>query len=121
MRKYGRIAVLGIVLSGAGLGCSSSARTPFVSQEDARITFEVRNHAFKDATLHAIWPGRRVRLGTVIGTRTADYMLPWDRSFELQIEIKQLAGESCTTRRIWADPGDIIFLIIQEGLRYCGG
>ena len=66
-----------------------------------------------------ITSSRRIRLGTVTGTRTANYVLPWDRSLELRIEIDLLAAETCTTRAIWADPGDIIVLIIQQRLRYC--
>ena len=116
----GRIAVLSVVLASAGLGCAASARTPFIAQEDARIQIEVINHGFQDATLQAVWTGKRVRLGTVTGTRTANYILPWDRSLEFRIEIKLLAGPGCMTREIWADPGDIIVLEIQSGLRYCG-
>ena len=115
----GRIAALGIVV--AGFGCAGGRdRSPFIAQEDARINIEVINHGFQDATLHAIWSGRRVRLGTVTGTGTANFMLPWDRSLELRIEIDLLAGGECTTRPIWADPGDIILLEVQTYLRYCG-
>ena len=45
-----------------------------------------------------ITSSRRIRLGTVTGTRTANYVLPWDRSLELRIEIDLLAAETCTTR-----------------------
>ena len=117
----GPIAVLCVVLAVSGFGCAGrGSGSPFVSQEDARIQIEVINHGFQDATLHALWLGRRVRLGTVTGTRTANFMLPWDWSVELRIEIDLLAGGSCTTRPIWTDPGDIILLEIQSRLRYCG-
>ena len=76
----GRIAVLCVVLTGAGFGCSGGRGSPFVAQEDARINIEVINHGFQDVTLHALWSGQRRRLGTVSGTRTANFMLPWDRS-----------------------------------------
>ena len=115
----GRIAVLCVVLIGAGLGCAST-RSPFIAQEDARINIEVINHGFQDVTLHAIWSGQRVRLGRVSGTRTANFMLPWDWTVGLRIHIDELAGRECTTREIWANPGDIILLEIQSGLRYCG-
>ena len=115
----GRIAMLCVVLIGAGFGCAST-RSPFVAQGDARINIEVINRGFQDATLYAIHAGLRNRLGTVTGTRTANYMLPWSYAEQLQIEIRLLAGPRCTTREIWADPGDIIFLEIQSGLRYCG-
>ena len=120
MRKYGRIAVLGIVLAGAGLGCSVAQGSPFVSQEDARINIEVTNFAFEDATLYAAWSGGRRRLGIVTGTQTAEFMIPWDRSEVLRIEIDLLAYGRCTTRPISVSPGDVILLEIQPGLRTCG-
>ena len=115
----GRIAVLGIVVAGFGCG-GGRGRSPFIGQEDARINIEVINHGFQDATLHLVWTGQRRRLGIVTGTRTANFMVPWSFSDMIQIEIRLLAGRGCTTRQIWADPGDIIFLEIQSGLRYCG-
>ena len=120
VRKYGRIAVFGIVLSSSGLGCGTMAGTPFISQEDARINIEVINHGFEDATLHVMAAGRRIRLGTAIGATTANFMLPWDTSLEMHIEIDLLASGSCNTRPIWADPGDNILLEIRQGLRGCG-
>ncbi len=111
---------LGIVVAGLGCGSGRGSGSPFVGQADARITIEVINHGFQDVTLHAIWPGQRVRLGTVTGTRTENFMIPWNWSVELQFQIKVLAGGSCTTRPIWTDPGDNILLEIQSRLRYCG-
>jgi len=120
VRKYGRIAVFGMVLSSSGLGCGTTARTPFVAQQDARLNIEVINRAFEDATLHVIAVGRRIRLGTATGATTATFMVPWDTSLEIQIEIDLLASYSCATRPIWADPGDTILLEIEQGLRHCG-
>jgi hypothetical protein len=114
MRTYGRITVLLMALSGAGLGCT--ARTPFVAAEDARINIEVINHGFQDATLYALWSNQRRRLGTVSGTRTANFMVPWTFSDLLRIEIDLLAGEKCTTVPIVTDPGDIILLEIDSRL-----
>ena len=115
----GRIAALGIVV--AGFGCAGGGDTsPFVSQADGRLNIEVINHGFEDITLHVVWSGQRRRLGRVSGTRTGNFMILWDRSFELWIEIDVLAGGACTTRSIWADPGDHLFLEVQQNLRYCG-
>ena len=120
MRKYGRITVFGILLASSGLGCGTTANTPFTAQEDARINIEVANHGFEDATLHVVAAGRRIRLGTATGATTANFMLPWEASLELYLEIDLLAGGNCTTRSIWVDPGDHILLEIQQGLRGCG-
>jgi hypothetical protein len=116
MKTFGLITVLGIALSGAFSGCSTSRRSPFVAPEDARINIEVINHGFQDATLHALWSNQRIRLGTVSGTRTANYMVPWTFSDLLRIEIDLLAGETCITRPIMTDPGDIILLEIDSRL-----
>ena len=115
----GRTAVLCMVLAGASFGCGT-ARSPLVDPDEARIHIEVLNRNFQDATLHAIWPGNRRRLGTVIGITTTEYRLPWTFSEILQIEIKLLAGPRCTTRGILANPGDIIVVEIDAQFRYCG-
>ena len=117
----GRIAALGIMV--AGFGCAGAGDTgPFTGQqqEDARINIEVVNHGFEEITIHALWLGQRRRLGMVGGTRTADFILPWSWTDELQIRIEVLAGPECTTRPIMTSPGDHILLEVQQYLRYCG-
>ncbi len=117
----GRISVVAIALAVAGLGCAGrGGGDPFLSQADARINIEVVNHSFQDATVHAVWPGQRRRLGIVSATNTANFMLPWTYNDMLRIEIRLLAGRRCTTRQIATDPGDIIFLEIFQDLRLCG-
>lgn len=114
----GRIAVLAVVLAGAGFGCGATrTSSPFVSQADARINIQVVNRNYQQITLYAVWPGRRVRLGTINGTGEANYMLPWDGTYLLQIEIDPLASPDCITEPIWADAGDIILLEIQPRIR----
>jgi hypothetical protein len=115
----GRTAVLCMVLAGAIFGCGT-ARSPLGDPNEARIQIEVLNRHFQDATLHAIWPGNRRRLGTVIGITTAEYRLSWTYSEVLQIEIDLLAGPGCTTRGILVNPGDIIVVEIDAQFRYCG-
>ena len=75
------------------------------------------NHSFLDATLYAVWPGKRIRLGSVVGTRSASFRLAWDGTELLQIEIDQLAGSSCITEQIMAVPGEVIFVEIPSQLR----
>jgi hypothetical protein len=65
-------------------------------------------------------PARASARGTVSGTRTDTFMLPWDLSFALQIEIDLLASVACTTPPIVADPGDMILVEIRQGLRNYG-
>jgi hypothetical protein len=113
----GRVALLAVVVAGAGFGCGASrAPSPFSSPEDQRIVIEVINHNFLDVTLHALWLGRRVRLGTILGLGTANFRLAWDETELLRIELDQLAGASCVTELISATPGEIIFLEIPSHL-----
>ena len=111
----GRIAGLAIVLAVSGFGCASRGEgSPFVATADQRLRIEVNNIGFTDVTLHLVWPGQRKRLGTVVGTKTQLYTLPWSTSDLVQIEVDLLAGSECATRQIWADPGDIIVLEITN-------
>jgi hypothetical protein len=119
MRVNIRVAVLVVVLAGASLGCRGATRpeSPFGSGAVERLDFEVLNHNFLDATLYAVWPGKRIRLGSVSGTRSASFRLPWDGTELLQIEINQLAGPECVTEHILAVPGEVIFIEIPSHLQ----
>ena len=108
----GQVLVLGAVLAGAG--CATASNSPFIAQEDARINIEILNHNLQNVDVHALWLGRRQRLGTVFGSQTETFMLPWDTSQEIQIELDILAGGECITRQIWADPGDHLFLEVRS-------
>lgn len=112
-----RVTVLAVVLAGASLGCATRTESPFGSGAAERLDIEVLNHSFLDATLYAVWAGRRIRLGTVVGTRSARFRLAWDGTELLQIEIDQFAGPSCITQQIMAVPGEVIFIEIPSHLR----
>jgi len=112
----GRRTILSMVLAGVGFGCAPALNSPFVDPSEMTIEIQVENRSFELATVHAIWQGNRARLGTVGGTLTANYTLPWDRSFLLHFRIDLLAGPECITSQIWADPGDIIVVEIDSRL-----
>ncbi len=115
----GRMAVLSVVLVGAGFGCSHTQPSPFRDASETTIHIEIDNRGFEDATVHAIWSGGRRRLGTVTGAMTVDYTLALDRSVLMHFEIDLLNGPECITQQIFADPGDIILLQIDS--RFLGG
>ena len=115
----GRMAVLWMVLAGATFGCAGSRESPFTNREDSTVRVQIDNRGFEDATVHAIWAGRRLRLGTVTATMSANYTLPVGSSVLLHFEIDLLAGPECITDQIWADPGDIIVLEVDR--RYFRG
>lgn len=107
-------AVLALVLA-AGAGCAkSSLDDPYVPEGARTIRIEVLNLNFMDATLHALRGGERHRLGIVTGKAEATYTMEWPQSLPLQIEIDLLASDSCITRPLYVDPGDIIYLEIQS-------
>ena len=110
----GSVAVLAVVLAGAGVGCATTGQV--IESDDATVRIDVVNNNFQDATLYALWTGQRSHLGIVPGKGEATYVLPWPRSFELQIEIDLLAGDRCTTRGIVTDPGDDLWLEIRSEL-----
>ena len=116
----GRMTMLCMVLAGASFGCATSRSSPFVDSSEMRIEIQVENRSFELATVHAIWQGKQIRLGTIGGTLTENYTLAWDRSLLLHFRIDLLAGPKCTTSEIWADPGDIIILEIDTRLFSAG-
>jgi len=103
-----------MVLAGFSLGCAQTRRTPFAAREDVAIQVQVENRAFEDATVHAVWPGQRLRLGTTIGHTTAQYLVQLETSVLMSFQIGLLGGRDCVTGQIWADPGDIIVLEITD-------
>ncbi len=108
----GRIAVFCMALAGASSGCTSSRSAPLAGPGEVTINIQVENRAVENATVHAIWRGRRLRLGTVIGLTTAEYTVDLEGSVLLRFEIDLLAGPKCATEQMWVDPGDIIVVEI---------
>ena len=122
------ISVFTLSLVGFAAACSqrgASLGNPFPGAAgDESIRIHVTNLNFMDATLYAITPGSREKLGILTGKMEAIYTLPWKFSTELRIEIDLLAGKRCTTRAMPVDPGDDIELIIDvdmNGSPLCGG
>jgi len=108
------LALILLLLAG---GCSQNpppAGTSFGgAPRDRTIRIHVTNLNFMDATLWALTPGTREKLGVVTGKREAIYTLPWRGYTDLKIEIDILAGPRCTTEALPVDPGDDIELIID--------
>jgi hypothetical protein len=83
-----------------------------------QVRLIVINNDFNDATLFAIGPGERRRLGVVTGKSEANYMIPWRYVAPLQIEISVLAAGSCTTETLQVEPGEVLELqILTENVR----
>ena len=110
------VCLLPIAMAGCG-GGSGGVRNPnpFEADEDL-VRIEVLNRNFADATLRAVVAGSRRTLGRVTGHTNRTFRLDWPYSRPLRIEIDLLAGQSCITREIFVQPGDLLELQIEPGL-----
>ncbi|MGD8728512.1 MAG: hypothetical protein PVF90_02320 [Gemmatimonadota bacterium] len=104
-----------LLLAACGsMGANTSVDDPF--QGDAgrnEIRIHIRNNNFYDARIIALLEGTtRRQLGTVGGKTEAVFTLPLVYSRGLRLEIDLLAGPTCVTDEITADPGDDIQLDI---------
>lgn len=110
---------LALFISGCGAGqMSPNGGGPFAEAADGpqTISIHVQNLNFNEATLWALSPAGRQRLGVVSGKGDAVYRIAWNIPQPLQIEIDVLSGSRCTTEPVQADPGDSLDLRIQVDL-----
>lgn len=110
-----RLLQASTLLAGALAVSACAARggpdSPYAAGSD-RITIEVDNHNWSDATLWAHRAGARQRLGVVGGKKRASFDMDWSFSQPLEVEIDLLAGGRCITPSLQVDPDDIIELQI---------
>lgn len=94
-----------------GTACSS-AGSPYQDPNRPvdQVEIEVVNLNFNQATLWAIGPMGRRRLGIVNGKGTQTFTLEWRMSGLLQIETQILSGGRCFTEQLETDPGDLLYL-----------
>lgn len=93
---------------------SPAGDDPFSRQNAPRpVRIEVTNRNFADVTIWAVYPGDRLRLGTVIGKTDATLVIPARRVPEpLFLEMDMLGGSRCRTDTLTVDPGDVLQLDI---------
>jgi hypothetical protein len=125
------IAVVLLACTGASFGCASRVDNPFDERRQAtQVRIVVINHDFNDATLYAVGPGERRRLGVVTGKTEENYLIPWRMVGPLHIEINVLTSGSCNTETLQVEPGETLELQILDnsttngrcsGLRGQGG
>ena len=120
IRKSLTTLSLALLATGCGGGsmATQSGGGPFAAAADGprTVSIHVQNLNFNDATLWAVSPSGRQRLGVVGGKGDAVYRIPWTIPQTLQIEINVLAGSRCTTQPLQVDPGDTLELQIQLDL-----
>ena len=105
------VTVLGTACA-ARAGDGTAALSPGLEDQ---IEIRIINN-FSDARLYAVHPGKREYMGMLTGKTEANYMLDWDFSQTLAIEISLLAGGTCTTEELIVDPGEALFLSIDSTL-----
>jgi len=113
---------IGIASALAMLGTATTAGCASMRADESMVPLSERtysllviNQNFNDATLTAIWSGRRVRLGRVEGNSTETFELKWEFP-TVQIEIVFLAGGRHLTHAMILDPEDELELVIDPNL-----
>jgi len=82
------------------------------------ITLLVQNRNFSDARLFVLRRGATLPLGVVSGKAESEFDLDWDISDPIQIRIEILAGPTCITEELLADPGDVLELQIDQNFMH---
>jgi hypothetical protein len=116
------LAGLGLTTAGCGTRGPRASANPFDESGVGvpRIRLLVRNANFYDATITVLGDTTQRRLGIVGGNATATFSMPWEFSSGLRVQIDLLAGPSCTTDTIQANPGDDIEFQIPPDLGASG-
>ena len=113
------LTALLVACAGTLAGCANRVDNPFdQDRQPTQVRIVVINHDFNDATLFAVAPGQRRRLGVVTGKTEANYTIPWRTVAPLHIEINVLTAGSCNTETLQVEPGETLELqILQEAVR----
>ena len=81
---------------------------------DGEIQIHIVNNNFADATIWLVVGGSpRDRLGRVTGKSDETFVVPWDSTEPLRLELDMLAGPRCRTRQMIVEPGDVVQLEIE--------
>ena len=99
--------------------CAPRATQVFGTGPDGErtITLRVNNRNFGDATIWALRFSDRMRAGVVTGKGRADFRIPWTTGAPLRVEIRLLSGETCLTREVRAEAGDVIPIEVPVDVR----
>ncbi|MDX1492610.1 MAG: hypothetical protein R3253_00945 [Longimicrobiales bacterium] len=82
------------------------------------ITLLVDNRNFSEVRLYVLRRGTARSLGVVGGKAQAEFEIDWDMSDPIRIRIHVLAGPTCTTEELLADPGDTLELQIDQNFMH---
>ncbi len=85
------------------------------AQRSRYLTVEVDNQNFYDATIYAVRPGMRLRVGRVVGFNKETFEFAWP-DLELRFEIALLSVGSYYTWSLPVERGDQLALTILPDL-----
>ena len=105
-----------ILLAGACAARAGEGNPAITPGLEDQIEIRIINNNFSDARMYAVHPQGREYIGVLTGKTEANYILDWDLSQTLAIEISLLAGGTCTTEELIVDPGEALFLSIDSTL-----
>ena len=108
---FGRALALAVAVAGCA---GNPTLDPFSRGGGRPIRVDILNRNFADATIWAVYPAERIRLGTVTGKTESSFRLPW-RGFSepVQMEIDLVGGGRCITEQLMVDEGDVLYLEIE--------
>lgn len=87
----------------------------FEEETPQELTLEVKNDNFYDATIYAVRPGQRVRIGWVGGFNSGVFTFRWP-ALDLSLEISLLSVGSYYTYPLAVEPGDQLELTVLPDL-----
>ena len=113
MGKFGSALVMAVLVASA---CASSGEWDgegvYPSLRPTTVRIIVQNRNFADARLYTHRRGTRSMLGTITGKTDRNFIVDWDQTDPMYIEIDMVAGPKCFTQEMQVDPGDILELQI---------
>lgn len=114
-----RILTAATLLLIAASACAPRAEPIFGSGPDGArtITIRVANRNFDDATVWAFRYNERRRAGTVGAKSTEDLNVQWANPAPLRVEIRLIGGQTCSSREIQMQPGDVVSVEVPQNLR----
>jgi hypothetical protein len=104
-----RILALSVLVGGCAHNPSSDPFDPGARP----IRLDVVNRNFNDASIWAVYPGERIKLGMVTGKTESTFQLPWKAAEPVHMEIDLVGGERCATETLTVDQGDVLYLEIH--------
>lgn len=118
--------LVALVAIGSAAACSGFTPDPAAPSGEpftqvgppSSITLLVDNRNFSEVRLFVLRRGATRSLGVLGGKAQGEFTIDWDMSDPIRIRIDVLAGPTCTTEELLADPGDTLELQIDQNFMH---